>query len=379
VSAVQVNGHLLLGSQSKNQISLDPGVLAGRLSSRTNARPFYRFEEMGELREEKIPDEELPAYFSSLFGGVLEQESFFSDPGMDDDNNPRTQISMFQKRLDASATKTNLDAYPAAVTYSMQVWEGITAPDSAEPGSGFLSEVLDLFGEGNLKDIIIFPCIFIGVHFIIFLVVMFPGLVSKEIKISFHRIATNYSLLLAALITGCFSITLEIILLSLYQSMTGYLYYRVGILLAVFMGGLALGAKITDRPFKRPHLPLSGILLSMVFLCFLTGYSSSLLSGFKSGTLVNAVFICLMLMNGILCGAAFPVLGFLTCEWKRGRPGAWIYAFDLMGAGVGAFFIAPFLIPAAGMQNTLIVLVLLLFLLVVLLFCLRRPGARQSS
>lgn len=375
VSAVQAGGHLLMASQWKNQVFLDPAVLGKRLSSRTAARPFYRYEERGELREEKIPEEELPAYFSSLFGGVLEQESFFSDSGMDGDDNTRTQISIFQKRLEASTAKINLDAYPAAVTYSMKVWEGITASDSAEPGEGFLSKVLDLFGEGNLKDIIILPGIFIGTHFIIFFIVMFPGLFNNEIKIAFQRTANNYSLLLAALITGCFSITLEIILLSLYQSLTGYLYYRVGILLAVFMGGLAIGAKITDRPFKSPKLPLSGILLSMVFLCFLTGCSSPLLSDLKSGTLVNAVFICLMLMNGILCGAAFPVLGFLTCEWKRGRPGAWIYAFDLIGAGIGAFFIAPFLIPAAGMQNTLVILGLLIFSLAILVLCLRPRGA----
>jgi sugar phosphate permease len=97
-----------------------------------------------------------------------------------------------------------------------------------------------------------------------------------------------------------------------------------------------------------------------------------LLSGLKSGVLVNSVFIFLMLMNGILCGAAFPVLGFLTSKWKRGRPGAWIYAFDLIGAGVGAFFIAPFLIPAAGMQNTLIILALLISSLVILVLCLLR-------
>lgn len=28
-------------------------------------------------------------------------------------------------------------------------------------------------------------------------------------------------------------------------------------------------------------------------------------------------------------------------HWKRGRPGAWVYAFVLVGAGLGAFLIAP--------------------------------------
>ncbi|MFC2146076.1 hypothetical protein ACFLRT_01800 [Acidobacteriota bacterium] len=89
-------------------------------------------------------------------------------------------------------------------------------------------------------------------------------------------------------------------------------------------------------------------------------------TGLISKAVVTFVFILLMLTDGILCGAAFPLLGFLTSHWKKGRPGAWVYAFDLVGAGLGAFLIAPFLIPIAGIANTLVMLAILLFSLLML-------------
>jgi spermidine synthase len=355
--AVQVNGHLLIGSPVENTISVDPEVMGKRLASRPGARPFYQFEEEGKLKKEIIPEDELPGYFSGLFGGVLEQDSFFTNPGGE-----VTPAKKFQNMLESSRAKINRDSHPAAVTYSMMVWEGITALDTTSRGKSFLSKISDFLGEGNLSDITVFPVLLVFIH--IFLFTIF---ILRRFKVpSWQKIVKNYTILLAAGITGCFSITTEIILLSLYQSLTGYLYYSVGILLAIFMGGLALGAKITDRKFKKPWLLLTGLFLLMVLLCVFTGYSSIFLSGLTSKAVVTLVFIVLMLMDGILCGAAFPLLGFLTSHWKKGRPGAFVYAFDLVGAGIGAFLIAPFLIPIAGIANTLVILAILLFSVVIL-------------
>jgi spermidine synthase len=372
--AVQVNGHLLMGSQSEKMISVDPEILGKRLSLRPDARPFYQFEEKGELKKEKIPDEELPAYFSSLFGGILEQRGFLFDSEIE-----TTQRRKFQNRLDASNVKINLDSHPAAVYRSMKVWESITAPESGDNGKRFLSKIFDFFGEGNVLYLMIFPGVFVCIH-LMFLIIMysFSGYLKKHKQSVFHKMAKNYPVLMAAFITGCFSITIEIILFSFYQSLTGYLYYSVGILLAIFMGGLALGAKVTDKQTKNSRITwvqLTMIFLSMILLCFIIGHSSILLSGLKSKAVVTSIFAVLMLINGILCGAAFPVLGSLTTDWKSGRPGAWVYALDLAGAGVGAFFIAPFLIPTAGIQNTLVILGILLSSLLILSI----PQTRTTS
>lgn len=148
------------------------------------------------------------------------------------------------------------------------------------------------------------------------------------------------------------------------------------------MGGLAPGAKVTDKQAKNSRtnwVRLTIIFLSMILLCFIIGHSSIFLSGLKSKAVVTLVFAFLMLINGILCGAAFPVLGFLTTDWKSGRPGAWVYALDLAGAGIGAFFIAPFLIPSAGIQNTLVILGVLLFSLLILSIPLSLPKPSKKN
>jgi len=375
--AVQVNGHLLMGSQSKNRVSVDPEILGKRLSLRPDARPFYQFEEKGELKKKEIPDEELAAYFSGLFGGILEQRDFLSDSEIE-----TTQSREFQNRLNSSNVKINLDSHPAAVYHSMKVWESITTPESESNGKRFLSKIFDFFGERNVLDLMIFPGTFVFIHLMFLITIFsFSGYFKKHRHSVFHKIAKNYPVLLTAFITGCFSITTEIILLSLYQSLTGYLYYSVGILLAIFMGGLALGAKVTDKQAKNNQaswMRLTMIFLSMILLCFIIGNSSIFLSGLKSKAVVTIVFALLMLLNGILCGATFPVLGFLTTDWKSGRPGAWVYALDLAGAGVGAFFIAPFLIPTAGIQNTLVILGILLFSLLLLSIPLSLPQTRTA-
>jgi spermidine synthase len=377
ILAVQVNGHLLMGSHRENTISVDPEVLGKRLASRPGARPFYHFEEEGKIKKEIIPEDELPGYFSGLFAGVLEQNSFFSAPGGEVGT-----ANTFQNKLESSKAKINRDSHPTTVTYSMMVWEGITACDSTSQSNSVLSKIFYFFGEGNFSKFIVFPVVLVFIHLFLFTI-----LILERFKVwsqsSWQRRVNNYSILLAASITGCFSITTEIILLSLYQSLTGYLYYSVGILLAIFMGGLALGAKLTDKRFKNPWLFLTVVFLMMVLLCVFTGYSSVFLSSLTSKAVVTFVFILLMLMDGILCGAAFPLLGSLFGHGKKGRPGAWIYAFDLVGAGIGAFLIGPFLIPIFGMANTLVMLAILLFSLVILSvflsLCLRRPGGKVGS
>jgi spermidine synthase len=371
--AIHVNGHLLIGSQYKNRVSTDPEVLGKRLSSRPGARPFYRFEEKGELRKEKIPENELAAYFSALFGGILEQEDFFSDT-----ETRRTPGRKFQEMLEASQVRVNLDSHPAAVYYSMRVWEGITAANGNSSNKNFLSRIFNLIGQVKLIDLMVFPGVIILFNSM-FLIIAFPRYSKKVNRSLFPTFLKKYPILLAAFITGSFSITTEIILLSLYQSQTGYLYFSVGILLAIFMGGLALGAKVTDRYTRNPWFLLTVIFLSMILLCCLTGYSSHILSGLESRAVLTSIFGLLMLMNGLLCGAAFPLLGFLSAGWKCSRPGAWIYAFDLAGAGVGAFFIAPFLIPAVGIQNTLILLAILLFSLLFLSIPLATKTRNQKK
>lgn len=360
--AVQVNGHLLIGSPSENRISLDPGILSKRLFLRPQAGPFNQFQVNGKIIKVPIPRDQLSDYFSSMFAGVLEQNNFFSNPGGE-----VTRAKKFQNMLESAGAKINLDSHTITIAYSMIVWEDITAINSTLLDKSLLVKIFDFIGGGNLSNIIIFPGILIFINLLLFIIFLFSRLKRQHRPaLALQRRVKNYSLLSAAGITGCISITLEIILLSLYQSLTGYLYYSVGILMAIFMGGLALGAKLTDKPSKKIWLLLTGIFLLMIVLCVFTGYSSALLSGIRSNVIVTLVFMLLMLINGILCGAVFPLLGYLTSGWQKGRPGAWVYAFDLLGAGLGALLIAPFIIPIAGISNTLLLLTILLFSLLIL-------------
>jgi spermidine synthase len=378
ILAVPVNGHLLLGSQSENRLTIDPEVLGKRLSSRPDARPFYRFREKGNIRKEKIPDSELATYFAGLFGGVLGQRNFNSDI---EKKNPGSRP--FQNQLESSPVKMNLDSHPVAVSYSMMIRESISDPVRISTENNFLSMVFNILGKVKPLNIIIVPGVIVFFNFIL-MIFFISGNRRRQKQSCIYKIFKHYPICLAAFITGCFSITTEIVLLSLYQSLSGYLYYSVGILLAIFMGGLALGAKMTDRYLKN-HLPyqywkqMTVIIVLMILLCWITVSLPIHLSQLESTAVVTVLFVVFMLVNGILCGSVFPLLGFLTAGWNSHRPGAWIYALDLAGAGFGAFLIAPFLIPAAGIQNTLAILSVLLFSLLFLSIPLSLPHTYRLS
>lgn len=147
---------------------------------------------------------------------------------------------------------------------------------------------------------------------------------------------------------GATGISLQLVLLLLFQSTFGMLYGAIGMMIALFMAGCATGALSTTsvKPSKRNILLVlicyGGLLLSTV------AFSVHL----RSGIIGFLLFFLLNAVSGFLVGFNFGLVV------QRIRASL-AYGVDLLGAAAGTIS-SFFLIPIAGAISTLLILLLLI-------------------
>jgi spermidine synthase len=173
---------------------------------------------------------------------------------------------------------------------------------------------------------------------------------------------------LLAAVAGFLGIVSESVLILAYQAKEGVLYQEIGLLLAAFMAGLALGAPIlrdlilgTGVKKKRArgwgYALLSGFcLLGFVAIGTVTG-------GAAGGLLMTTV---LLAAAGFLVGGLFAYAGLRGVREQKNVIGP-LYAADLIGGCLGALCGSLALIPLLGLAGTLAAMILLAALAILLI------------
>ncbi len=155
----------------------------------------------------------------------------------------------------------------------------------------------------------------------------------------------------SVLAVGFTTMGLEILLLLGFQAVYGYVYHQLAILIAMFMGGMALGSWRGLRArsnLRRLALLQTAAAASPLALCLLMEALPALRTAF--------VFPVLALFCGLIGGYQFPVASRIYFSDRPGRsPGA-LYALDLAGSCFGALLIGAFLIPLFGFRRTALVM-----------------------
>jgi spermidine synthase len=155
-------------------------------------------------------------------------------------------------------------------------------------------------------------------------------------------------------ISGFSEMTLQVVVLLAFQSLHGYVYHQLGLVIAAFMGGLAVGAWAADRIARtwfvsRPRFSL--ILLQLVLALYAVTVPFLL---HRSPRLATLTFALLALVSGALGGAIFA-LAAGQAQAAGGAPGqvaGHLYAADLIGGCVGAVAAAGLLVPVLGIPQT---------------------------
>ena len=154
---------------------------------------------------------------------------------------------------------------------------------------------------------------------------------------------------------------LQIFLLLAFQSVHGYVYQQLAILIALCMAGIAFGSWLGIRRIRSSDGPPYRAIATTQFLLALSApvliFAVSLLSkisGMASTWLAaQLIFPLLAALCGILGGYQFPLATeiYLHDGTGRSRLGT-LYAIDLLGGLAGALVLSSYLIPVFGFWKT---------------------------
>jgi len=161
--------------------------------------------------------------------------------------------------------------------------------------------------------------------------------------------------------TGFTLMALQIFLLLAFQSIYGYVYRQLAILIAMCMAGIAYGSWLGMRRIRSSDSPPYRTIATTQFLLALSApaliFVVSLLSkisGMATTWLAaQFVFPALAALCGMLGGYQFPIATeiFLHDHSDRSRLGI-LYAIDLLGGCAGALLLSSYLIPVFGFWKT---------------------------
>ncbi|KPJ62640.1 MAG: hypothetical protein AMS15_03230 [Planctomycetes bacterium DG_23] len=252
----------------------------------------------------------------------------------------------------------NTDRRPASYFLNLILWARFSGPRGSRLAE-FLLKISQL------------PEIMLFLPFIILLSGAFGigALVRKRAKLRLVRI----SVLWAIVSVGFSGMALEIILIFGFQNIFGYVYQKIGLIVAIFMAGLAGGA-ILARQWVRRHRgrrPLMVVALFLAVFAFCLPFALEFLSGAASVGAARGleyILMALVAISGFLTGAAFPLATevYLTSLGGPGKPGAGIEkaagrldSCDHLGAYFGAFLTGIILVPLLGLFLTSIFVMIL--------------------
>lgn len=191
-------------------------------------------------------------------------------------------------------------------------------------------------------------------------VVLFVGLV---LFIAGFGLPGRKLFLLNASVVGFSSIGLSAIIFVLFQATSGALFWKMGILVGLFMAGLSFGTLAVNLnlesifKLKRP-LPVFYLIWFLFLIIFTAGIKS-----LNQRFYLDFAFYISSFLSGTLTGSTYPLLSKLmfTDYAKPKNLAAAIYSADLAGAALGTFIFSFLFIPFLGIGLSLLMIMFLIF------------------
>lgn len=248
------------------------------------------------------------------------------------------RIQYLERKLTSGAGRPNSDLRPVTFFFESLFW--------TSQFRGLETSVLRRLASLPVPALLAFPVAF-----------LLPWLVVFRLKKS----RSGY-LLAPLVIIGLTTIIVEVVLLVWFQSLYGYLYGRIALLLSSFMFGLFAGGAVSNRArrvsFGRLSFAALGVvLLLLAFLALLPARPPAVVP-----------FVVLFLF-GVLAGEIFIIANRLLLDT---RPAYGLgYGLELIGSFFGALVTSSLLIPLAGLKA--LVTTVFVLNLVGLAFLLARP------
>jgi spermidine synthase len=264
------------------------------------------------------------------------------------DLSPLRQESFMAMIEEADENQENSDLNPRAYSYNLLLW-----------GSHYSPIIAKAFSALSKRTIWIGMLLFC---LVVAVVSFAKGFRSGASQIPKGRI------LYTVTVFGLTGISLEILIVFAFQVFFGYVYYQIGILLALFMVGLAMGSfTFSYNPRNRPLQMKTLVTFQFVLACFCLGLAfifvrySQWLSFGHYEFLYREAFSVVSLVAGFLGGVHFPLANrILLKELPQVGPIAGLlYGVDLLGSFLGCLLVGLVFIPFLGIPQSLVILALL--------------------
>lgn len=185
-------------------------------------------------------------------------------------------------------------------------------------------------------------------------------------------LSKNGACLLNTAAIGFTSISLSLIIFVLFQIYCGALFWKLGLLIALFMAGISIGTFLINRLINnhRANL-LSGIYLLWIIVIFILFLNLKIIGNFNYA---DFIFYLYSLICGFLTGSSYPILArdMLNNKFKNENITIAIYSADLTGAFIGTLACGIILIPLLGIPNSLLTLIFLNAILALLIPTLKK-------
>lgn len=237
-------------------------------------------------------------------------------------------------------TPTNRDLHPVAYYFSAVLW-------SAQFQSAY-ARALEAAARIRFSRMIMGIALFFMLLLLVWTAV--PHKRVERVAV-WNVVATGYTLM-----------ALQILLLLTFQSVYGYVYHELALLMGMFMAGMALGSWLGIARSRTGNLKslLSTTAINQVVLAvsaplllFLVSLLPNMSGVVSSLLLARIAFPAFAVFCGIPGGFQFSIA---TALYQRARPAeasvSTLYALDLLGGCMGALVLAGFLIPVFGCWNT---------------------------
>ena len=147
-------------------------------------------------------------------------------------------------------------------------------------------------------------------------------------------------------LAGFWAMGFEVVCLFMFQTASGQLTWKLGMLFSGFMAGSAAGGRVL-RSFPRPTARAGALILALTLTAGLYTYASRL------GALAPAISFPLFM--GLLFGGGAALGGYFAAATDENEGGVpRLYYSDLLGAALGAFVFSAAIIPLAGLRASLL-------------------------
>ncbi len=229
----------------------------------------------------------------------------------------------------------NSDFRPIGYYYTLMFWERLTGT-----GRESFRRILEAEPRRAIFLFILAPLVAAGLR------VFTPG--------SRKRPETRFGVLFAVFTTGLSTMALQIALIFSFQNIYGFVYEMIGLIAAIFMFGLGLGAHLSNRYVRdKANLRLLALMQALIAgFAFPAAYLLPAAAGIPSPTAVFGVFATLTFTAGLVNGFDFPLEA--ACYLRAGgnpeRSAGAVYGTELFGACAGSVLAGAAVAPLMGIS-----------------------------